>query len=146
MLISVERVASKFSSGTRSIVQRLRRLSIAARGGRIGLHICGDATRIIEDMVSTGAAFLQVDHKIDRARCKAAAAGRTTLIGTVDPSAVLALGTPADVAVAAERDLAHLAPGGGFILSPGCSLPWTTPDANVQALVDAARSHAVAHA
>jgi MtaA/CmuA family methyltransferase len=120
--------------------------AVAAHGGRMGLHICGDATRIIEDMVRTGAPFLQVDHKIDRLRCKAAALGRTTLIGTVDPSAVLALGTPDDVSAAAARDLADLAPGGGYILSPGCSLPWTTPDANVHALVAAARTHAMARA
>lgn len=113
--------------------------AVAAAGGRMGLHICGDATRIIDDMVGTGAAFLQVDHKIDRARVKAAAAGRTTLMGSVDPSEVLTRGTVADVRAAAERDLTLLAPGGGFFLSPGCSLPWPAPDANVAALVDAAR-------
>ena len=92
--------------------------AIAARGGRMGLHICGNATRIIDDMVATGAPFLQVDHKIDRVRCKAAVQGRTTLIGTVDPSAVLALGTPEDVTAAAARDLADLAPGARFTLHP----------------------------
>lgn len=120
--------------------------AVAAHGGRIGLHICGDATRIIDDMVATGATFLQVDHKVDRARVKAAARGRTTLIGTVDPSSVLTLGTPEDVARAAAEDLRQLAPGGGYILSPGCSLPFTAPDANVHALVAAARTYAGPHA
>lgn len=120
--------------------------AIAARGGTIGIHICGDATGIIEDMVSTGARFLQVDFKIDRVRCKAAAAGRTTLIGTVDPSGVLTLGTPDDVRAAAEEDLRILSPGGGFILSPGCSLPYPAPDANVDALLAAAHAWGPARA
>lgn len=114
--------------------------AVTAHGGRIGLHICGDATRIIDDMVTTGAVFLQVDHKIDRARVKAAAAGRTTLIGTVDPSEVLTRGTPAAVRARAEEDLRLMADGGGFILSPGCSLPYPAPDENIDALVAAAHA------
>ena len=112
--------------------------AIAAHGGTMGIHVCGDATRIIDDLVATEARFLQVDHKIDRARCKAAAAGRTTLIGTVDPSETLTRGTASAVRAAAARDLDTLAPGGGFILSPGCSLPYTAPAENVAALVRAA--------
>ncbi|MFO1539242.1 MAG: uroporphyrinogen decarboxylase family protein [Chloroflexota bacterium] len=114
--------------------------AIAARGGTIGIHICGDSTRIIEEMVATGARFLQVDHKIDRARCKAAARGRTTLIGTVDPSNLLPLGTPERVRAAADEDLRSLAPGGRYIMSPGCSLPYPTPDENVDALIAAAHA------
>jgi uroporphyrinogen decarboxylase len=117
----------------RRLVEALR-----AEGIEIGLHICGDATRIIEPMVATGAIFLQVDFKINHDICKRAAAGKTTLIGTVDPSGVLALGTVDDVERAARYDIAHLAGGGGFILSPGCTLPYTTPDENVAALVETA--------
>ena len=112
--------------------------ALRAEGKPIGLHICGNATRIIEPMIATGAAFLQVDYKIDRAVCKQAARGRTTLIGTIDPSNVLARGTAADVTEAARSDIEHLAHDGGFLLSPGCSLPYTTPPANVEALVAAA--------
>ncbi len=113
--------------------------AVAARGGTMGIHICGDATRIADDMVQTGARFLQLDHKIDRGRVKATTAGRTTVIGTVDPSEVITRGTPQAVRAAAEADLRVLAPGGGFILSPGCSLPYPAPDENVEALVRAAR-------
>ncbi|MFN8466054.1 MAG: uroporphyrinogen decarboxylase family protein [Caldilineaceae bacterium] len=120
----------------RQVVTTLR-----AEGKAIGLHICGNATRIIEPMVDTGAIFLQVDYKIDRALCKQAAQGKTTLIGTVDPSAVLAMGTPEDVRRAALIDLEELAAGGGFMLSPGCSLPYITPNENVSALVEVAHTH-----
>jgi hypothetical protein len=41
-------------------------------------------------MVDTGAQLLDVDKKADQEVCKVAARGRTILIGTVDPSGVLA--------------------------------------------------------
>lgn len=115
--------------------------ALRAEGKSIGLHICGNATRIIEPMIDTGAAFLQVDYKIDRPVCKQAARGRTTLIGTVDPSSVLARGTAAQVTAEARLDLEQLAGGGGYLLSPGCSLPYTTPPENVAALVEAAERY-----
>jgi uroporphyrinogen decarboxylase len=89
-------------------------------------------------MIETGSQLLAADHKIDRAAVKAAVQGRTALIGTVDPSGVMARGTPEDVRAAARRDLALLAPGGGFILAPGCALPYDTPDENIRALVETA--------
>lgn len=118
----------------REVVGRL-----AADGVMVGLHICGDATGILADMVATGSQLLAVDFKIDRRAAKAAARGRTALIGTVDPGGVLALGTPEDVRTAARADLEALAPDGGFILAPGCALPFGTPGANIEALVDTAR-------
>ncbi|MBI3243152.1 MAG: uroporphyrinogen decarboxylase family protein [Chloroflexi bacterium] len=109
-------------------------------GKEIGMHICGNATKIIEPMVGTGSIFLQVDYKIDRDACKRTAQGKTTLIGTVDPSGVMALGTPENVSEMARYDIEHLGSGGGFILSPGCVLPHTTPDENVFALLETART------
>ena len=35
----------------------------------------------------------------------------------------------------------HNAPGGGFILGPGCALPATTPDENIDALIETAKEH-----
>lgn len=119
----------------KQVVETLR-----AEGKVIGMHICGNATRIIDTMVETGARFLQVDYKIDRPLCKQAAQGKTTLIGTVDPSEVLARGTPDDVRQAAHLDLEQLAAGGGFMLSPGCSLPYTTPNVNVSTLIEVAHA------
>ncbi len=115
--------------------------TLRAEGKEIGLHICGNATKIIEPMTATGAIFLQVDYKIDHDACKQTTQGKTTLIGTVDPSSVMALGSPDAVVKAARFDIDHLAKGGGFILSPGCTLPYTTPDDNVAALMDVARTH-----
>lgn len=118
------------------LVERLK-----ADGIPVALHICGDATRIVDDMVATGAAVLELDYKIDLARVKDATRGRATILGPIDPSGVLALGTPGDVEAAAAEALEVLAPGGGLILGPGCALPPETPAENVHALIEAARAH-----
>jgi len=114
---------------------------LRAEGKEIGMHICGDATRIIEPMVDTGAIFLQVDYKIDRDLCKQATQGKTTMIGTVNPSEVLALGTTDDVERMARGDIDKLASRGGFILSPGCTLPYTTPEENVEVFIQTAHDY-----
>jgi MtaA/CmuA family methyltransferase len=112
---------------------------LKAKGIRLSYHICGNATPIIEDMVSTGAAIIEIDQKADKAKCKEAAQGRSTLLGPVDPSGVLAHGTPELVRDKCLEALDVLAPGGGFILGPGCALPSTTPDENLDVLVDTAK-------
>jgi len=119
--------------------------TLRAEGKEIGMHICGNVTPIIPSVVDTGALFLQVDYKIDHQVCKRAARGKTTLIGTVDPSGVMARGTPEDVVQSARYDIKRLAEGGGFILSPGCTLPYTTPDDNVAALVRTAQEYGRYH-
>jgi uroporphyrinogen decarboxylase len=67
--------------------------------------------------------------------------GRVVVLGMVDPASVLHLGTPSEVAARSREALAGLAPGGGFILGPGCALVPETPAANVGALVAAAATH-----
>jgi len=112
------------------LVERLN-----AKGIRLAYHICGNATRIARDMVSTGAALLELDYKCDLAQIKAAVQGKTSVLGVIDPSEVLALGTPETVVAQAKEELAVMAPGGGFVLSPGCGLPPMTPPANIHALI-----------
>ncbi len=111
------------------------------KGIRLAYHICGNATRIASDMVSTGAALLELDYKCDLPHIKAAVQGKTTVLGVIDPSGIIALGTPEAVAAQAKEELAVMAPGGGFVLSPGCALPPTTPPANVHALIETAQRY-----
>jgi uroporphyrinogen-III decarboxylase len=118
----------------RRLAQRL-----AADGIRLACHICGNATPIVADMVATGAAVLELDYKCDLAAVKAGTDGQTTVLGVIDPSGIVARGTPQAVAEATREELAVLAPGGGLILGPGCALPPETPAENIEALVAAAQ-------
>jgi uroporphyrinogen decarboxylase len=104
------------------------------------LHICGNTTRILGDMVGTGADGLELDYKTDVGAARAALKGRAVFIGNIDPSGVLALGTPALVEAKVRELLDVFADVPGFILNAGCAIPAETPPANLQAMIAAART------
>lgn len=106
------------------------------------LHICGDSTLILEDMVATGAQILELDYKTDMRVAKEVLRGRATFLGPINP-VVLWGGRPTDVTTAAREAIEILAPGGEFILGPGCALGLDTPDDNVHALIESARQYGV---
>jgi uroporphyrinogen decarboxylase len=114
---------------------------LKAKDIRLAYHICGNSTPIIQDMVSTGATIIEIDQKADMRVCKEAARKKTTLLGPIDPGEVLARGTPDLVMQKARKALDILAVDHGFILGPGCALPATTPEENIDALIEAARTY-----
>ncbi len=107
----------------------------------LAYHICGDATDIVGDMVKTGAAVLELDYKIDMPKVKELVRGKATVLGPIDPSDVMALGTPDLVTQKAKEAIEILGEGGGLILGPGCALPPMTPPENVHALMEAAKKY-----
>jgi len=114
---------------------------LKTEGIPLSYHICGNATRIAGDMAATGAAVLELDYKCDLPRIKEAVRGKAVLLGVVDPSEVLALGTTNLVVEIVREELEILAPGGGLILGPGCALPPKTPPENIHTLVETARQY-----
>jgi uroporphyrinogen decarboxylase len=105
------------------------------------LHICGNEAPILEDMILTGAEVLELDPKTDMRVAKQKATGRTTLLGFIDPANVICRGTLALIEEKCREALSVLAPGGGFILSPGCALPIETPAEHMKVLVEAAKKY-----
>jgi len=105
----------------------------------VAYHICGNSTKIVDRMVSSEAAILELDYKTDKNTAKTASAGKTTLLGPIDPSSVLHEGSVEDVERACREAIAILAPGGGYILGPGCALPLTTPPENIDKLIECAK-------
>jgi len=122
----------------RRLVQRLNEKDIL-----LAYHICGDATDIVSDMVATGAAILELDYKVDLKRVKELTQGKATILGPVDPSGVMANGTPELVMEKSREAIRILGAGGWFILGPGCALPPTTPPENIHAMMEAARKYGV---
>jgi MtaA/CmuA family methyltransferase len=114
---------------------------LKACNGVLAYHICGNATPIIDKMAATGAAILELDYKADLTKIKAATRGKTCIHGPIDPSQVLAHGTPALVKDKCQEAIEILAPQGGFILAPGCALAADTPDENIDALIEAAQEY-----
>jgi MtaA/CmuA family methyltransferase len=115
---------------------------LADEAHRLGLpyalHICGRTDRILEDMLATGADALELDHKTDARLAHELLRDRAVFIGNLDPSGVLALGTP-DLVRAKTRELmAVFADTPRFILNAGCAIPATTPSENLRAMLRAA--------
>jgi uroporphyrinogen decarboxylase len=119
-----------------------RRLVEAAHalGLPYALHICGNTTRILGGMAATGADALELDYKTDVRAARDALRGRAAFIGNIDPSAVLALGTPALVEARTRELLEVFAGVPGFILNAGCAIPAETPPANLRAMIAASRA------
>ena len=119
-----------------------RRLVEAAHrlGLPYALHICGNTTRILEGMLATGADALELDYKTDARTARDEMRGRAVFIGNIDPSGVLALGTPGLVEAKTRELLQVFAGTPGFILNAGCAIPAETPPGNLRAMIAAARS------
>ena len=98
-----------------------------AHGRPYALHICGNTTRILEAMLATGADALELDYKTDVRAARDVLKGRAVFIGNIDPSGVLALGTPALVEAKTRELLEVFAGVPGFILNAGCAIPAETP-------------------
>ncbi len=111
---------------------------VQAYGIPMSIHICGNTNKIIGDMATTGARILEVDWKLDMAEARRLAKPETVLMGNVNPSDPLVLGTPETVRAAALKVI-EATEGRGLFLSSGCAMGRDTPPANLRALIEAAR-------
>ncbi|MCO5349851.1 MAG: uroporphyrinogen decarboxylase family protein [Bryobacteraceae bacterium] len=116
---------------------------VVAAAHRLGLpytlHICGKTEPILGAMVETGADALELDSLTDASRARDALAGRAAFIGNLDPTAVLALGTPGEVEAQTRRLMKVFAGERRFVLNAGCAIAPNTPAANIEAMIRVAR-------
>jgi uroporphyrinogen decarboxylase len=119
-----------------------KRLAAAAHGEGVNyaLHICGNTDVILEHMLTVGADAIDLDYKTDSRKIYDAFHEKTTLIGTIDPSGVLALGTPEDVRQKSLELLNIYRNSNRIILNAGCAIPPTTPSINIKTLIETARN------
>lgn len=104
------------------------------------IHICGNTNGIIEDMGTTGARILEVDWMLDMEAARAKVPEETVLMGNIDPSFPLVLGTPADIDEAV-KNLLMKTKGRRHIISSGCAMGRNTPSENFMAFIKAARKY-----
>lgn len=104
-----------------------------------GLHICGDTTAILNDIVTTQTDMVELDYLTDIHQAYAVCNDRTCFVGNIDPSGVLTLGTPDDVRRKTEELLSVYSASPRFILNAGCAIPRTAPRQNVLAMIEVAR-------
>ncbi len=105
------------------------------------IHICGDTSAILDQFAEYPACGFELDYKTDAARAKVTAGRQHVLFGNVDPSGVLARGTPALVREKTRALIERWKPGGRFVLNAGCAIPAGTPPENLRAFVETAKEH-----
>lgn len=126
-----------FRRFARPYQERLVR-ELAADGIFVTIHICGNTTAILDQLAEYPYCGFELDYKTDAQRAKHTVGAKHVLFGNVDPSGVLALGTPTRVREATRQLMDVWKPGGKFILNAGCAIPASTPPENLRAFMDAA--------
>lgn len=122
-----------------------RKLSAALKkyGIPFSVHICGNTTAILADMVATGADILEVDWSVDMEEAARAAGGTVTLMGNINPSEPLVFGT-AEQVDAEARNIIEKTGGRNLFLSSGCAMGRNTKPENMRAMVAAAKKYGTA--
>ena len=103
--------------------------AVHARGASVKLHICGNTSKLISDMVDCGADLYNVDHLVDFGSAMECYgnAGRA-FKGNLDPVGdILQAKAPEDVYEKAKQ-LIRQAEGTKYILSAGCEIPAAVSD------------------
>jgi len=100
-------------------------------GGIARLHICGDTSKIVADMVSSGADIIDLDWMVDMEAAVETFGVRVSFCGNFDPVAVMLQGKPETVFEATQSCIRS---GGNRSFSgAGCEIPDGTPHANIHA-------------
>ncbi|MGI5923512.1 MAG: uroporphyrinogen decarboxylase family protein [Lentisphaeria bacterium] len=117
----------------KKLVDHIHQLGAIAK-----LHICGNTTGILPEMIATGADIVDIDHLVkDMTPFAPLLSPHQKLCGNLDPVAVIQNMQPEQIKAAA-REAPAQAPG-KLILSGGCEITPDTPAANVLALAELAR-------
>jgi uroporphyrinogen decarboxylase len=116
---------------------------LAAQGIFAVIHICGDTTKILDDLAKYDSCGFELDYKTDAQRAKQTAGSRHVLFGNIDPSGIIARGTPQEVREATRHLIAVWKPGARFVLNAGCAIPPTTPPENIRAMIETAHREGV---
>ncbi len=102
------------------------------------LHVCGDTTPVIDQMIATGADGISLDQCMNLLVVEDLFPESVQIIGNVDPE-IVEMGSSQRV-TAAVKDLVETAGvRTNFTLSTGCALPPATPIENIVDFVESGR-------
>lgn len=99
------------------------------------LHICGDNTSILHLLADTGCDILEVDYKVDMAYYKKKMGNSMCLMGNINPSGSILVGTEEEVVQEARKAIETAGINGRYYLGSGCEIAVNAPVENVKALV-----------
>jgi len=113
--------------------------ALHAMGTKVRLHICGNIRRILPGIAKLGCDMIDIDSMVPLEQARRELGPDVALAGNIDPVKTLRNGTPEAVAAALAE--CHRQSGPRYIVAAGCEVPRDTPEANVRAMTDYARSH-----
>ncbi len=107
---------------------------VRSRDALSSLFVCGDATRNLDVMCRTTCDNVSIDENIALERIRDVTRGRNKSFGgNLKLTSVLLLGDEEDAQLDAIRCV-DVGGGCGFVLAPGCDLPFNTPHKNLAAI------------
>lgn len=109
-------------------------------GKPYSVHICGDTNAIIKDMGTLGSAIIEVDWKVDLQVARNVISPNATIMGNVNPSDPLVLGTKEDVDRIVHANIIATK-GYRYIISSGCAMGANTKPENVIAMIEASKKY-----
>lgn len=109
---------------------------IREKGALTSLFVCGDATKNLEVMSRTMCHQISIDENIPlELACKIAHAHGKSVGGNLKLTSVLLFGKPKDAMLDAIRCI-DTAGTKGFVLSPGCDIPYAVPPENLEVVAE----------
>ena len=111
-------------------------------GGMACYHICGDTSKIFEEMATSGGAMMSVDDRVSLADAVARCGSKLTILGNVPTVDCMILGTPDDVDKGVLKCIqdAYQSPC-GYVLATGCDLSGHVPLENIEQFMASARKY-----
>lgn len=115
---------------------------IQEAGGVNVLHMCGDITKTIDDIVETGGNMLSIDNVVDLEFAKEKIGNILPLLGNVAPVGVLMHGNKEEIYEDVRKCIAkgYDSPK-GYILASGCDITQNVPVENIGYYMEATRKY-----
>ncbi|HAN21847.1 MAG: hypothetical protein A2Y15_08045 [Clostridiales bacterium GWF2_36_10] len=104
------------------------------------LHVCGNTTKILDLIPSSGANLFSFDHKVNISEAANVLGGKIAFAGQINPVSIMLEGTPDEVLISAQSCINSAKNINGYVLMPGCDLPPNTRIENVFSMVKAAHN------
>lgn len=107
-------------------------------GAKVRLHICGNTRFALDKIGELGADVVDLDFPVPLAEARTKLGKDQIVLGNLNPVTELRNSTPATVLEGLAR--CHAQAGNRFVVGVGCEIPRDTPEQNVRALCEYARS------
>ena len=104
----------------------------------LSMHVCGYIDPIMEDLTNLGISALSLDSPSSLDKMIAVSRKKIALVGNVATSLFVS-GSREDMEAAVKNCIRTAAPGGAYILSSGCELPYNATPDRVSFFMEAAR-------